>query len=859
MSKKSNPGNVKAVAKEKPNASAQAVFQMTNRYVFILCLAVSFLFYGNTLKNGYAMDDELVTLHQKNVEQGLAGIPKILTSRYSVNEKQNYEYRPMVLITYAIEYQFFGRNPAVSHFLNVLLYAFAAFLLYKTLIKIFGDDRWRWVFTAVLIFLIHPIHNEVVASLKNRDELLVLIFGLFAFNQFLQFSDNTKLKHVLFGVAFMTLALLSKKSAMFFVGIIPFTLIYYKGVKNVSKVVYLVLGAVMCIVLVKLAMSLLLESQGQFARTTHVFENPLYSKSVGPIKRMIFALGTFGFYSKMMLVPYPLVCYYGYNTFEGLQFSLYHLIGVFVTASTFFVLFKYWKTNKELVLSVAMYSGGVLIVSNLVSPMVGIHAERFAFFASIGFSLILSHFLLKLKPFVSGGTSLLNAFNSNQRIVLSVLILAGFLVNFNRNNAWANSNTLYKNDIRFVPRSAKLHSLLGAMYAQKINEDISTNRQLQPNEVMAYTDSSIYHFRRALAIYPEYPAVNNNLGTMYFTFKANYDSAFYFFSSAIKADPDYVEGHYNRASANEYFCMIQEDRYNFSLSIPLSEKPVDSVKSTNPLNIGLKKDFLNKLTIRQNIEKILNSKQSGGRNTMGNALMYYNGMFSEEVKAQFDPQALTEQILNAFTSDRFAIFKKDPTHYIDSVLNKAYYPAFVKGFSLSYNDTTHKSSSVINQKVALEKIRKECLDELRLTLKLKPDYNQAFNKLNFLLEKWGKIDEMIALNKEFYSNKKYKSFSLDFNLARAYYLKRDFKEMQKRLMSGLTTLESILKRYKIAGLNFSAAGNSTAALACVRTIQMNISNVKRVVELYIMILDEQLLSKESSVVKETLKRIEQLQ
>jgi hypothetical protein len=83
--------------------------------------------------------------------------------------------------------------------------------------------------------------------------------------------------------------------------------------------------------------------------------------------------------------------------------------------------------------------------------------------------------------------------------------------------------------------------------------------------------------------------------------------------------------------------------------------------------------------------------------------------------------------------------------------------------------------------------------------------------------------------------------------------------MQKRLMSGLATLESILKRYKIAGLNFSAAGNSTAALACVRTIQMNISNVKRVVELYIMILDEQLLSKESSVVKETLKRIEQLQ
>ena len=105
--------------------------QWKNWHFYLLFIALSFVFYGSTLKNKYAMDDDLVTTtyqynedgsrelisRHPNVEKGFSGIPSILTSHFAVNKKQRYGYRPVVTAVFAIEYQLFGSNPAISHFL----------------------------------------------------------------------------------------------------------------------------------------------------------------------------------------------------------------------------------------------------------------------------------------------------------------------------------------------------------------------------------------------------------------------------------------------------------------------------------------------------------------------------------------------------------------------------------------------------------------------------------------------------------------------------------------------------------------------------------------------------------------------
>jgi hypothetical protein len=99
--------------------------------ISLLLLLFCFLLYGNSISNGYALDDELVTTTDRQihplVDQGISGIPSIFTQSYSVNEEQNYEYRPLVLTTFAIEKSMFGTSENwvhISHFIQVLLYFF---------------------------------------------------------------------------------------------------------------------------------------------------------------------------------------------------------------------------------------------------------------------------------------------------------------------------------------------------------------------------------------------------------------------------------------------------------------------------------------------------------------------------------------------------------------------------------------------------------------------------------------------------------------------------------------------------------------------------------------------------------------
>jgi hypothetical protein len=144
---------------------------------FMLFVLISFLFYGNSISNGYSLDDELVTstdrkAHQ-NVEKGIAGIKSIFTSNYAIDGKQNYEYRPIVTLSYAIEKSIFGESTNrvhISHFINIALYAVCGILLFQLLQVLFQQQASLFSGLVVCLFLIHPLHSEVVNNLKNSPE-----------------------------------------------------------------------------------------------------------------------------------------------------------------------------------------------------------------------------------------------------------------------------------------------------------------------------------------------------------------------------------------------------------------------------------------------------------------------------------------------------------------------------------------------------------------------------------------------------------------------------------------------------------------------------------------------------------------
>src|SRR3990172_8974354 len=112
----------------------------------IFLAIIGFVFYFNSLSNEYALDDDIVILKNKYVQDGFKGIKKIMTrdaydsfynQMQSGAQLSGGRYRPLSIVTFAIETQFFGNNPGVKHFFNVVFYLLSVVALLYLLRKYF--------------------------------------------------------------------------------------------------------------------------------------------------------------------------------------------------------------------------------------------------------------------------------------------------------------------------------------------------------------------------------------------------------------------------------------------------------------------------------------------------------------------------------------------------------------------------------------------------------------------------------------------------------------------------------------------------------------------------------------------------
>lgn len=212
-----------------------------------LVFGFSFLIYANTIPNLYNLDDELVTSTSpakphRLTSKGIGAIAEIFSEPYFADKQgYAYDYRPVVLATFAVEYTLFGANPHVSHFFNVLLYALLCVLLYVTLRLLFRDYNPLLALLATLLFAAHPIHTEVVASIKNRDEMLSLAGGTGALFLFCQFVLKKKIWLLPAAAACFALGMMSKSTVISFIYIIPVLLILFAtpSLKNLLMIAFI--------------------------------------------------------------------------------------------------------------------------------------------------------------------------------------------------------------------------------------------------------------------------------------------------------------------------------------------------------------------------------------------------------------------------------------------------------------------------------------------------------------------------------------------------------------------------------------------------------------------------------------------
>lgn len=529
-------------------------------WAFFIIVAFAFILYGNTIPNNYSLDDVYVTDNNPQVNEGISGIPEIFTTLYANvqaddGSDMSFGYRPIVKTTFAIENEVFGNAPHVSHFINLILYVLVLLVLFQLLSKLLKNYNRLFPLLVVLIFAAHPVHTEVVGSLKNRDELLAFLFAFLALGAFLKYYDFRKLKHLLVGMLFFLLAYLSKASAMVYLAVFPLVLYFFRDV-NVRRLVLITAGALVIVIIARFVPRMLFLPSPE--RETLLIENPLLFEN-NKWLHISTGFSVLLFYLGKLLYPHPLLFYYGYNELPIVNFAQPEVI-ISIVIHLALLAYAIYTIRKKKLLSFAIlfYFITISIYANMVKPVMGIVAERFLFAPVLALSIGVVYLLFtitKSNPF----HKYLKEKKEYALIGLSLIILIPATVKtIARNTDWKDQLTLIQSDISHLDKSAKANFL----YGLTLKNDVVTNQTYNKKEGQPKIQLMVKHFKQAIEIYPDYFQAWNQLGEIYMVVKDNYQMARKLFKKAISINPDLQKAYYNLGYLNHTHKKYQKaERY----------------------------------------------------------------------------------------------------------------------------------------------------------------------------------------------------------------------------------------------------------------------------------------------------------
>lgn len=543
------------------------------KWIVYLLILLSFVLYGNSIFNNYAIDDNYVT--KGYVEKGIAGIPEILTNRYGIKEANvELDYRPIALISFAIEYQFFGESPHISHFINVLLYALCLILIYNFLSKTLSINKINtWLpLIITLFYAVHPVHTEVVDSLKNRDELFSLIFGILFLKYSIVFisSSQKQIKYFIIGISFFTLSLVSKLVGILYLPILILILFYYKLIKWEKWNYLYIISNVTIMVLITLAILIGLKRQ------IYTFENSLIGVSdlsiiLPTCFKIIFN------YIKILIIPYPLRFYYGYNMFPlNSNFEPIVIISIIMHIGLFILGITQIKKGNLIGLLILCYFASMLLYFNYPIPYTGMFSERAMFLSSIWF---ISAFVISIYFLLKKSNS--NMLNKLVPIISIIIFIIYSMITIQRNFNWKNTLTLISHDITYLENSVNANYL----YANVLNKESKTTKDSTYSYFLA--EKAISHYQQTINLYPYYPDYFYQMAKIYQYKFNNISKAEKIYTSMLKVDSNFV-------GANFELGKIYFERNDFKNSYPYFIKAY----STNP------KDSITLFYLGQNALKV---------------------------------------------------------------------------------------------------------------------------------------------------------------------------------------------------------------------------------------------------------------
>ena len=497
---------------------------------WVLILGVCAMVYANSLHNGFHYDDEHSI--QKNIHiRRLENIPAFFTdpAMFSVDAEKGM-YRPLLLVTYALnfavgKYQVFG-----YHVVNILLHGLNACLVWWLGRLLFG--RGELALVAGLLFALHPVGTEPVNYISSRSESLAALFYLLGLGLFISGVQGRSQIRMAGSWGALALGLLGKSTVITLPAVLlvcDYLLLSRRRWEEMRKV--------------------LLKRHGPFwgisaAYLILITANKFLTRSLGtPVRdgwtQLLTQVEAFAYYLRLLLWPFGLNVEHQFFEQQSLL-EAPTVVALLLLGSFFYLLFYLYRKRFDLVLFLNLW-GILALLPVMVMPLNVLVNERRLYLPGVAFCLGLALVLrwARRPGWRLGGQDL-------GRILALLVLLVYGISSFSRNRAWADDFTLWHDTIAKAPLMPRPHLYLG-----NAHKDVA--QRTEDHEQM------MLHWRAADASYNQVIKLGsnrelalralNNLGSVHFTLQ-NYQAAEEAYTRAVELNPRYADALVNLGNIN---------------------------------------------------------------------------------------------------------------------------------------------------------------------------------------------------------------------------------------------------------------------------------------------------------------------
>jgi protein O-mannosyl-transferase len=420
------------------------------------------IIYGQSLWGGFVFDDRGI-LDYKDILSSLGSLKVAALQPYW--EVGAGLYRPITLLSYALNIIFLGGSATSFHSVNLILYFGICSAIFVLIKRLFDSERLA-LFSA-FIFLVLPIHTEVVANITGRSELLSLLFSLLLLIEFTKDKANLWLAGL-----WMFLAIGSKETAVAALPLALLAALLKEGKLDREMIAryFRPVSAALIAICAYLTLRFFVLGPDHFLGVeTSLIENPLLFASTPD--RVATALSVLWMYVQKTFWPFGLCSDYSYNQIPVLHgfFHLKTILGALVLIGSAIATLAFWKRVPVISFASGAFFLSIILVSNIIFPIGTIAGERLFFFPSLGFAILLALIFAR----------------AERKYVIAALISVFALISLNRQAVWMTEERLFLNALECAPNSALSRSNAGAAYLfmgelDKAAEQLEISRDIKP-------------------------------------------------------------------------------------------------------------------------------------------------------------------------------------------------------------------------------------------------------------------------------------------------------------------------------------------------------------------------------------------